>query len=387
MSTDEPSGPSVFLPDYAGKTLPIIKAVRQWTGLDLMAAKKQVDLRPCVVPCPDNASALRLAEDLSEEMGVKVTATTTKHRCEDCGAKAEEGSRLCIACQAEPPVVGWSAEETPPPSLDKFLSDTFLAGMSSGKTSFNLAAMLTTLHKLGVDPVMLQTAWDTYSAEVYGTEEDAQVPDDTKFGEGLLQKMKRAQDMIYAATKQPSLEERVVHEARYGLPWPLLAASPEVLKAAARIERYEPGAGVEIGEGTPDDVDKKLCQEDWTDECEGATCSQCGFCPTHAYEANRQGEGKCIHCEEKKPDPFKPDWVSPPGHTLRDWMKEQKISTRRVQTKLRLVEWDLDYLLDGTLAITYELAYRLGKLTLVSTDFWLNREDDYRKVPRRSEMV
>ena len=91
--------------------------------------------------------------------------------------------------------------------------------------------------------------------------------------------------------------------------------------------------------------------------------------------------------EDEKADIFKPDWVSAPGDTLRDWMKEYKISTRFVQKKLRLVEWDLDYLLDGKIAVTYELAYRLSKLTDVSMDFWLNREDDYRKSPRRSEMT
>lgn len=43
------------------------------------------------------------------------------------------------------------------------------------------------------------------------------------------------------------------------------------------------------------------CQEHWTSECTGPACDDCGFCPVHAYEANRQGEGRCIHCVEEVP--------------------------------------------------------------------------------------
>lgn len=43
------------------------------------------------------------------------------------------------------------------------------------------------------------------------------------------------------------------------------------------------------------------CMEAWTKECEGATCGSCWFCPVHAYEANRQGEGSCPDCVERSP--------------------------------------------------------------------------------------
>jgi len=32
-------------------------------------------------------------------------------KCEDCSNEAEKGSRLCVSCQAIPPIVGWSSEE------------------------------------------------------------------------------------------------------------------------------------------------------------------------------------------------------------------------------------------------------------------------------------
>lgn len=43
------------------------------------------------------------------------------------------------------------------------------------------------------------------------------------------------------------------------------------------------------------------CQEAWADECEGEVCKACLFCPVHAYEANRQGEGACGSCRERPP--------------------------------------------------------------------------------------
>ena len=46
------------------------------------------------------------------------------------------------------------------------------------------------------------------------------------------------------------------------------------------------------------------CLEAWTKECGGGeACASCQFCPWHAYEANRQGEGHCGDCTEQKPPP------------------------------------------------------------------------------------
>lgn len=44
------------------------------------------------------------------------------------------------------------------------------------------------------------------------------------------------------------------------------------------------------------------CQEKWTGECRGSTCAECQFCQGHAYEANRQGEGRCGDCVELAPE-------------------------------------------------------------------------------------
>lgn len=43
------------------------------------------------------------------------------------------------------------------------------------------------------------------------------------------------------------------------------------------------------------------CLDEWTDECIGSLCESCGFCQGHAYEANRQGEGRCGECHEVAP--------------------------------------------------------------------------------------
>ncbi len=99
--------------------------------------------------------------------------------------------------------------------------------------------------------------------------------------------------------------------------------------------------------------------------------------------------------------PFNPDWKSPPGATLSDWMKEQnatrtpreKVTYSDIADKLKLTIHEFCDLLEGKHPITYELAYRLTKTITTyigapsSIDFWLNREDDYRGVPRRSEEI
>lgn len=59
------------------------------------------------------------------------------------------------------------------------------------------------------------------------------------------------------------------------------------------------------------------CQEAWTKECRGATCPSCEFFQGHAYEANRQGEGRCPKCQEFPPceaddhDDPEPDPIMP----------------------------------------------------------------------------
>lgn len=57
------------------------------------------------------------------------------------------------------------------------------------------------------------------------------------------------------------------------------------------------------------------CQEAWTQECEEQLpCNTCGFCPIHAYEANRQGDGSCPDCEEQGPEKEE----RPEGLTIED---------------------------------------------------------------------
>lgn len=82
---------------------------------------------------------------------------------------------------------------------------------------------------------------------------------------------------------------------------------------------------------------------------------------------------------------YNPDWVSPPGDTLKEWIQENSMEERAVTLRLNLTPSGLASLLVGELRITDELADRLGFMTGTSIAFWLNREDDYRKEPRRTE--
>lgn len=85
--------------------------------------------------------------------------------------------------------------------------------------------------------------------------------------------------------------------------------------------------------------------------------------------------------------PFNPDWVSPPGDTLYDWMVdvEPGVQAEAVAVSLGLSVSQFADLLAGELEISDDLAGRLAEQTGTSKTFWLNREDDYRRRPRRSE--
>ncbi len=49
--------------------------------------------------------------------------------------------------------------------------------------------------------------------------------------------------------------------------------------------------------------DANKCGNYWAGKCSlSGPCHMCGFCPLHAYEANRQGDGACAFCKEENPD-------------------------------------------------------------------------------------
>lgn len=76
---------------------------------------------------------------------------------------------------------------------------------------------------------------------------------------------------------------------------------------------------------------------------------------------------------------FNPDWISPPGDTIRDIMSERVITRRKLGCMLNLSESCIIGLLDGSLEIDNDLATRLSKKLGSSVTFWETREKEYRE--------
>jgi HTH-type transcriptional regulator/antitoxin HigA len=77
---------------------------------------------------------------------------------------------------------------------------------------------------------------------------------------------------------------------------------------------------------------------------------------------------------------FNPDWVSPPGDTIRDLQECKGVSDQALALALQLDEPALQDLLDGRLPIDSALAERLASAVGGTKDFWLRREGNYRSL-------
>lgn len=80
---------------------------------------------------------------------------------------------------------------------------------------------------------------------------------------------------------------------------------------------------------------------------------------------------------------FNPNWVSAPGETIQDIINEKNINTDELQKSLNIN--NLECLLSGTLSIDRKLAEALARHLGASAEFWLKREEDYRRDKKRLE--
>jgi plasmid maintenance system antidote protein VapI len=76
---------------------------------------------------------------------------------------------------------------------------------------------------------------------------------------------------------------------------------------------------------------------------------------------------------------FNPDWVSPPGDTMRDIMEERGISPASFARLMRMTRAQADQLLYGNMAIDQWLAVKLQLVLGSTAGFWLTREKQYRE--------
>ena len=76
---------------------------------------------------------------------------------------------------------------------------------------------------------------------------------------------------------------------------------------------------------------------------------------------------------------FNPDWVSPPGDTILDFMQERDWNQVELARRLGFSTKHLNQLIKGKASLTYDTALRLERVLGPTANFWLNREAKYRE--------
>lgn len=75
---------------------------------------------------------------------------------------------------------------------------------------------------------------------------------------------------------------------------------------------------------------------------------------------------------------FLPDWVSPPGETILDFLNEQGLSPSDFAQEIDTTIENTHQLLRGEREINSDLAVKLTQIVGGSPDFWLSREEQFR---------
>ncbi|BBB64430.1 XRE family transcriptional regulator [Undibacterium sp. YM2] len=76
---------------------------------------------------------------------------------------------------------------------------------------------------------------------------------------------------------------------------------------------------------------------------------------------------------------FAPMWAVPPGRTICDLMKSRGIASTKLANLVSMTEAEFDNLLSGKSALTAYVATHLETNLGASANFWLRREEQYRK--------
>ncbi len=75
---------------------------------------------------------------------------------------------------------------------------------------------------------------------------------------------------------------------------------------------------------------------------------------------------------------FQPDWTTPPGSTIYDLMLERGWNQTELAERLGYSTKHLSQLINGKITLTDNVALRLERVLGSSSEFWLNREANYR---------
>ena len=77
-------------------------------------------------------------------------------------------------------------------------------------------------------------------------------------------------------------------------------------------------------------------------------------------------------------DAFEPDWVSPPGDTMRDLIDDRNLTIAEFARQIGHTPEEATCLLQGQMSLTTETAQKLEVVLGSSARFWLTRESQYR---------
>lgn len=77
--------------------------------------------------------------------------------------------------------------------------------------------------------------------------------------------------------------------------------------------------------------------------------------------------------------PFRPDYVIPPGETLRDRLAEMNLSQAELAARSGLSTKHVNQIMQGIAPITLETAMALERITGIPASVWNRREADYRE--------
>jgi len=74
-----------------------------------------------------------------------------------------------------------------------------------------------------------------------------------------------------------------------------------------------------------------------------------------------------------------PDWISPPGDTILDFIEERDWTQKKLSQRLGCSDKHINQLINGKSAISDEMAFKLERVVGGSSGFWMSREAKYRE--------
>lgn len=83
--------------------------------------------------------------------------------------------------------------------------------------------------------------------------------------------------------------------------------------------------------------------------------------------------------------PFTPDWVSPPGDTIADFLEERDWTQAELAERLAYTTKNISLLINGKAPVNEEIALKLERVLGSTAAFWLKREAQYRAALARKE--